>query len=70
LLDLLEGGLYAQSGKPIAANSPAVHQPQEPTPDWLTHTRNPSGNEHLKVEQEAVSVTSRWAPQRIRRAAG
>ncbi len=70
LLDLLEGGLYAQSGKPIAANSPAVHQPQEPTPDWLTHTSNPSGDEHLKVEQEAVSVTSHWAPQRIRRAAG
>jgi hypothetical protein len=70
LLDLLEGGLYAQSGEPIAANSPAVYQPQEATPDWITRARNSADAEHLKAEQEAVSVTSHWVPQRIRRAAG
>ncbi len=70
LLDLLDGGLYARSMQPIEVSNQAAHQPQQPAPDWLARARDPAGDEHPEATQEAVSATSSWASQRIRRAAG
>jgi hypothetical protein len=70
LLDLLEGGLYAQSALPIATDSSAAHEPQHITSDWLARAWNPADAEHPQAGNEVVRATSHWAPVRIRRAAG